>query len=76
MNVAVSSPPSPDSVHSPLPIFAEHTLACAHDGCDKRFFRRSDLKKHGGLHTGTKLFACDHEGCGKSFSSSSHLTIT
>ena len=74
MDVAVSSPPSPDSVHSPLPRFAEHTFACAHDGCDKRFFRRCDLKKHWRVHTGTKLFACDLEGCGKKFAWSSHLT--
>ena len=74
MDVTISSPPGPDSVHSPLPIFAEHTFACAHDGCDKRFFRRSDLKKHWRVHTGTKLFACDHEGCRKSFAWSSHLT--
>ena len=73
MDVAVSSPPSPDSVHSPLPRFAEHTFACAHDGCDKRFFRRCDLKKHWRVHTGTKLFACDLEGCGKNFSQLSNL---
>eukprot|EP00066_Takifugu_rubripes_P029178 XP_011618444.1 PREDICTED: Wilms tumor protein homolog [Takifugu rubripes] len=46
---------------------------CAYPGCNKRYFKLSNLQLHSRKHTGEKPYQCDFTDCGQSFSRSDQL---
>ncbi|KAM8860531.1 WT1 transcription factor a isoform 4-T4 [Synchiropus picturatus] len=46
---------------------------CAHPGCNKRYFKLSQLQLHSRKHTGEKPHQCDYADCGRRFSRSDQL---
>lgn len=53
-----------------MPVGQDHerAFACPHDGCGKRFTRRSNLNQHvSAVHDRKQTFECPHDGCGKRF---------
>lgn len=50
----------------------EKPFVCVQVQCNKKFGRRSDLRKHAICHTGVRPFQCDK--CDKSFSRNSNLS--
>ncbi|CAF97509.1 unnamed protein product, partial [Tetraodon nigroviridis] len=46
---------------------------CAYPGCNKRYFKLSNLQLHSRKHTGEKPYQCDFPDCGQSFSRSDQL---
>ncbi|XP_017296267.1 WT1 transcription factor b isoform X2 [Kryptolebias marmoratus] len=48
-------------------------FACAHPGCNKKYFKLSHLQMHGRKHTGERPYQCDVTECGRKFSRSDQL---
>ncbi|XP_061825807.2 WT1 transcription factor a isoform X1 [Nerophis lumbriciformis] len=46
---------------------------CPHPGCNKRYFKLSQLQLHGRKHSGEKPHHCEVADCGQSFSRSDQL---
>jgi len=51
----------------------ERPFRCTWEGCEWRFARSDELRRHFRKHTGYKPFAC--RTCSRSFSRSDHLTL-
>lgn len=72
---AAPAPPAAGSVAGPTAREAatafrgdeDRPHGCPHEGCDKKFSRKSDFLRHYRIHTGERPFACDFPECGKSF---------
>ena len=51
----------------------ERPFECPHEGCNKRFSEKGNLKTHIRTHTGEKPYFCSFKGCGKRFTTQGHL---
>lgn len=52
------------------------TMECTYEGCDAKFRRQSQLRKHiSDVHTMSKRFKCPHEGCARDFNHQSRMDM-
>jgi len=59
--------PSSSRLHRHAKMHGPCLHVCGHPGCGRSFRRKEQLRRHEGMHIGTRPHRCELPGCGKSF---------